>query len=429
MQLRSDDPALPVRLVRLLLTLCTFYASLTAIILAAVAMVPLASVRIHQEQIDPLFSTMIGHGVVAVSCAAAMLLLRRRRWMSARAAKAMLAMATVGWLLSVDRIVDVIYPAPLSTNGIFQLHPQRGWTHIPSVEEFVVTDVRIDDLGLRVAETGPIREIDGKRRILFLGDSVTFGFGHFASTSYCEQAVDLLNRRRPDLRAACLNAGVMGYDPGQEYHFLIHEGLAMKPSLVVLQLCLNDVTHQFNSAASDGVDRHIEVAQAAPPVHWSGLHRLAIRVGDRLWANEQAAQAAAERTQHFQFEELLALTRSDRVDRAWRRTLSQIEPIVETCREQELPLVILCFPIWRQVEDAGASLEPQQVFEEFARRRAVPYVDVLSAWEARMPRGPAAVRRFLFDDTHPTDQGHRLAADALVDKLETCGILDEISKR
>ncbi len=429
MQPRSDDPALPVRLVRVLLAICAFYAALTAIILSVVAMVPLGFVNVRAEQIDPLFSSILGHGIAGVMCASAMLLLRHRRSMSSRTAKAMLLMATFGWLLSIDRIADVIYPAPSQRGRLFHLHPQRGWAHNRSVEGFAGKPVRLDDLGFRVAEEGPIREIRGKRRILFLGDSLTFAFGHFSATSYCEQAVDILNRRRPGSHLACLNAGVMGYDPGQEYHLLVSECLDLKPSLVVLQLCLNDLTHQFDRAAWIESGRHLSLEQATRPTHWSGLHRLAIRVGERLWANEEESRAAAEQTQHFQFEELLAPTRSDRVERAWQRTLGQIDPIVDTCREQGLPLVIVCFPIWQQVEDAGASLEPQRVFEAFARRRTLVYLDVLPAWEARLPRSPEAAARFLFDDTHPTELGHRLAAEALVDTLETQGILDQVLKR
>ncbi len=426
---RSGDPALFVRLARLLLAVCTFYAVVVAILMAGVATIPTAMVSLHAENIEPLFNAMIGHSVVAILCAAAMLGLRRRRTISPRTAKAMLVMASLGWIVSVDRIVNAIYPAPLSRNGVFKMHPQRGWAHIPGVEAFLATRVRIEEHGLRVAETGPIREIQDKRRVLFLGDSVTFGYGHLAAVSYCEQTVGLLNRRRPALRLACLNGGVMGYDPGQEYHFLVHEGLALEPALVVLQLCLNDVTRQFDLVASNADDRHPEYEQVVPPGHWSGLHRLAIRWGKQLMVDEQEVLAAAERTQHFQFEELLAPVRSDRVDRAWQRTLSQIEPIVETCREQGLPLMIVCFPVWHQVVNSDASLEPQGVFAEVARRQGVPYLDVLPAWEAHTPRGPATAPVFLFDETHPTELGHRLAAEALAKKLETCGILDEMLRR
>lgn len=429
MQPRSDDPALPVRLARLLLAVCTLYAALVSIILAAFATIPRAAASVHAEQIEPLFSAMIGHGAVAVLCAAAMLALRRRKAMSPRTLRVLLVLATFGWLLSADRIANVIYPAPLSRNGVFRLHPGRGWAHIPGVEAFLATRVRIDEHGLRVPETGPIREIQGKRRILFVGDSVTFGYGHLAAVSYCEQTVDLLNRRHPELPLACLNGGVTGYDPGQEYDFLIDEGLVLKPALVVLQLCLNDVTHQFDRAASNDEDRHPEYTQIVPPDHWSGLHRLAIRLGKWLRVDEQAALAAAERTQHFQFEELLAPVRSDRVDQAWRRTLSQVDAIVDACRERELPLVIICFPAWRQVVSPDASLEPQAVFAELAGRRVVPFVDVLPAWEMHTPRGPQAAASLLFDDTHPTELGHRLAAETLADELQASGLLGETAKR
>jgi hypothetical protein len=82
----------------------------------------------------------------------------------------------------------------------------------------------------------------GTVRILFLGDSVTFGLGVAEEDSYPRVIEALLNGSRTDSRASVevLNSAIPGYNTIQELAQLRELGLAFQPQLVVGYL-YNDI--------------------------------------------------------------------------------------------------------------------------------------------------------------------------------------------
>ncbi|HBQ10628.1 MAG: SGNH/GDSL hydrolase family protein [Sandaracinaceae bacterium] len=92
-------------------------------------------------------------------------------------------------------------------------------------------DVRYNALGYR----GPV-EGDAPRRIVVLGDSITYGL----YLPYEETFAAQLDERRED--ADVFSLAVLGWDTVNEVAALELDGLALHPDVVVLQVCLNDST-------------------------------------------------------------------------------------------------------------------------------------------------------------------------------------------
>lgn len=424
---RVEDREAAARLTRAEMALALIYAWLAALALLGAA----SFLTLPPEEYDPLYGAMRVHAAGALICGAGWMIARRARRVRPRVPRIVLLLLVLAWLFSVDRILCVFFPEDASREGIYQLHAERGWTNRPGSTGIVRSRVRIDRHGLRVAEDGPIREIDRRPRVLFLGDSLTFGFGHPARQSFCERSMALLNRRHPGLNATVLNAGVTGYDLGQEYHLLANEGLGLQPDLVVLQVCLNDITNQFDVAYGRDAKRHPEFITASFASHWSGLYRLAVRcmMNLRYGKDREVLRAEGLKIEHFKVAELLGEPPTPRVSPALERTLDQLRAIIRLCREKQIPLVILCFPVQQQVADPRVTTAPQRMFAEEARRNKVPFLDLLSPFEAHIPRSPAAADVLFFDETHPTKLGHRLAAEAIAAFLDASGITAELSKR
>lgn len=74
----------------------------------------------------------------------------------------------------------------------------------------------------------------GKRRVLFLGDSILFGWGVPVQSRF----TDVLARQRPDWEV--LNMGIPGYNAAQEVECLRNYGLKYQPDLVVVNVVGND---------------------------------------------------------------------------------------------------------------------------------------------------------------------------------------------
>ncbi|TNF36264.1 MAG: SGNH/GDSL hydrolase family protein [Gammaproteobacteria bacterium] len=99
-------------------------------------------------------------------------------------------------------------------------------------------DVELNSLGLRDSEY-PLDAAEGVKRIVVIGDSVTFG-------NYMQQQdvyVEVLERhfRNRGQNVEVINMGLGGYDTLQEVATLEHIGLQFKPDLVIVGFCVNDI--------------------------------------------------------------------------------------------------------------------------------------------------------------------------------------------
>ena len=96
------------------------------------------------------------------------------------------------------------------------------------------------DVSFETNESGlrgqPLRS-DETYRVLGLGDSFAMGYGVEAEETYLSMLGELWD---PRVEIEPLNAGLVGYNPYNSYHYLIGEGLGFEPKLVILQLWVGD---------------------------------------------------------------------------------------------------------------------------------------------------------------------------------------------
>ena len=121
------------------------------------------------------------------------------------------------------------------------LDDRLGWRHEKNVsktfrnEDLEYVAVKQNGHGHRGRDHGSVKAT-GKSRILILGDSFTEGV-HVKEDELFSSRLEAMN---PDLEA--MNAGVGGYGTVQEYLYLVREGLAFDPDLVLLMFYENDLS-------------------------------------------------------------------------------------------------------------------------------------------------------------------------------------------
>jgi lysophospholipase L1-like esterase len=151
-------------------------------------------------------------------------------------------------------------------------------------------------------------------RILFLGDSCTFGFGALHDETFVEKTEQLLKARFPGTEVEAINAGVPGYTLFQGWRLLELEGLEYQPDLIVVNFGWNDRRTWDNLSDMD----HFEAQQdslPSPVLRSSMLARQVWRAANAHRFKRNAANAVP-RVSPEEFEELLsriqqtALTRS-----------------------------------------------------------------------------------------------------------------------
>ena len=133
------------------------------------------------------------------------------------------------------RIIDFSGPSPSKIGEAFQFDPELGWFPVPNAASQQTTGNRTisakhNSLGLRERELSDI----APDRILFLGDSFTYGY----DAEVNERFSDLLQKELPQY--GIVNAGVSGYGTDQEFLLMKRLWNHVNPKYVVLTFCVDN---------------------------------------------------------------------------------------------------------------------------------------------------------------------------------------------
>jgi len=135
----------------------------------------------------------------------------------------------------------------------------RGWEMVPGEDHYTYQHlVEINAYGLRGAEV-PDELAPGERRILALGDSMTYGQGVASDQTVPQHLERLLQSRAPaGSHWRVINAGHRAYATNQELGLLEELGARLQPEIVILFWYDNDFGER------DLVEVHAELESAGP---------------------------------------------------------------------------------------------------------------------------------------------------------------------
>lgn len=127
---------------------------------------------------------------------------------------------------------------------VFQYHPVLGWWHLPNLLARIPLGqtyhlVKTNSIGMRSEREYPTSRPEGRKRVLFLGDSYTAGDG----VDNRDRFTDLLEQRYPHLDA--LNFGLNG--SGTDQQLLIFETMAAEyeADAYVFCICVENIARNL----------------------------------------------------------------------------------------------------------------------------------------------------------------------------------------
>lgn len=337
-----------------------------------------------------------------------------RRWI-ARALVAGIAFATPIYVL--ERVLEPFVERPTT---IFERDPDLGWRLRPhAADDWGGEPVRINANGMR----GPVRPYEkpaGTQRVLFLGDSVTFGFGVADDSRTVPACVERVLASTLGTPVECINAAVDGYSTWQEHLVLKRTGLRYKPDVVVLNFVLNDVFERFVLRNFGGKREgfqleHTLSAHAPEWVQTSAIVWFARQLRGRLAYGDDPRKGAAQSEMMDAYTVMFHPERED-VRYAWASTLGDLDAFVRTCREQNTPVVLVLYPFATQLYRPEID-SPRAILGEFAAQRDVPFVDVRPAYFEAIERGEVSIEDLYLDPCHPRALGLEIAARAIARTL------------
>jgi lysophospholipase L1-like esterase len=231
--------------------------------------------------------------------------------------------------------------------------------------------------GLRDA-TRPVDTRPGLRRIVVLGDSVTFGHGLEAAQAFPQQLEARLRAAGRDVEV--FNVALPGWSTRQER--LAYERIARpyRPNAVVLAVCLNDLAE-------------LQINLAKPPGLLLSLFKYSATVRVALGASRREIGAV---------EELFTESASGRVENAWRLFFDEVRALEADVAKDGAQLSVVVFPFRFQVEPKAPAPIVQKRMADFAAAEGIPLLDYLP----EMARGTNPADLFLdYDHFNATGTG------------------------
>lgn len=244
----------------------------------------------------------------------------------------------------------------------------------------------------------------GVRRIVFIGDSFTYGAGIQFDDTYGKRVERALAMRHGGEWESIVLA-VPGIGAEQEAAIVEAEALGFEPDILVLGYVLND------AEGTDAAERRRaiawEQAQEAKrsPARWRRSALLSL-IADRV---------EAVRQNRLRIENHLELYREGAP--GLKKARDAIERIARRCRERGVQFIGVIFPLFANPLDASYPFEEihRKVAGIFRASGAV-VVDLLPYyrdmdWRLLVVEGER--------DEHPSELAHRIAAQALVSAIES----------
>jgi lysophospholipase L1-like esterase len=262
----------------------------------------------------------------------------------------------------------VVYKNPSNHRGIYQ-----------------GVEIATNELGFRNRPLSP--KSPDQRRILFLGDSVTFGWGVRGEDTFCSQLE--LDLRRKGLNVEAINSGVSGYNTYQELGVLEKYGDLLKPDLVVLVYVDNDVDPEANPTAAS--ERRMPEPWRNPfgsmayLIRKTRLYMMVLHLGPVLVSGVG--------------------TSIDRGSPGWQRSMDSLLQMAAYCETRKIAFITFHFRMLPNPQSDALNTEISAI----AERQHFQFGDVLPWFEHKN------VDRLTnsFIDSHPNAEGHRILADGM----------------
>lgn len=311
------------------------------------------------------------------------------------------AVLTIGLPLTSELAARLIHGWHRHWLDCHRPHPTLGWVLRENwAGKWTWTGgyARINAQGLRMDEDiGPKQP--GERRLLFLGDSITFGANVATHQTLPSQVQWCLRARGSTWRV--LNGGVTSYDPAQEQEWLEAFGWPLAPDALVVVFCRNDLTPSRRHIS--GVHRSV----AGQAGDWLAAHSLLYFKLERLALRLQARWSSQGAVRQLVVDEDARVTGLPFVEQAYQR-------LAASARARAVPVTLAICPTLdvltgQQPDDLSARLAA------LGRDLGWSVIDLAPALS-----GPPAELTCLFlpnDPIHPSAAGYARLAAALAAHL------------
>jgi hypothetical protein len=284
--------------------------------------------------------------------------------------------------------IEFFHIMPYHMQGMLD-NEELGYVHPKSVSYSLGSNrVKLNSHGLRDEEISLIKSRDEKR-ILMLGDSVTFGWGVDQGKTVSDH-MEVLLKETTGENWQVINAGVNGYNSEQEATYFRIKGVLFSPDIVILIFVNNDV---------DPVLEPNETTWRRYPTWPDSLPELLNRVR-YLSFFYQMTRLNVRMNNLKSKSKALSITEHPQ----WDRSRKAIVEIAKQCKDINVHFFV-----------AHTSWDPDFLSE--LKTLGIEAISLSTAWK----RNPPDLRHVSCIDSHPSSIVHDAFAEDIADALTARG--------
>lgn len=259
--------------------------------------------------------------------------------------------------------------------------PALDFDHVKSKAAVLQNiEIRVNEWGLRGPPVEPTPH--GARRILFLGGSITLGWG-VREDRTVEARLERMLSDRGD-QAQVLNAGVGNYNTERYVSRFFRELAGLNPTDIVVQYFLRDA-EELEPGGGNVFLRHSELAVTL----WIATHRLFDKSGEHVLED------------HYR-------KVYDQNQRGFRIMRDKLTELADYAKAHGIRIYLVMTPDVHNLIDYKFEYI-HDIMHDIAVNDGYSYIDLLPAMRGRPPQELFAMP----GDPHPNTLGHQLMAEAI----------------
>lgn len=301
---------------------------------------------------------------------------------------------------------DIIY-ANLPETNIQFIYPDNPRGYFGTGNNI---DQHTNSRGFRGPEFSDVKATDSAR-IIFLGDSFTFGEGVFDNDTYPAQFEKIANENNlyPGKKVESINLGVGGYNTQQEWFVLKDMADKWQPDLIILGYILNDVEAKLFSTLDDGLVRRNREAQIQEVTQTAGDNRSILeipRINRLISSYFKTINQDSELIDYYN-----SIYRDENPN--WVTTKEMLKNFGDYSKQKNIPVLVVIFPLLFELNDNYPFSNLHQKVITELKSNNLEYIDLRESLN-----GLEANALWVYPtDPHPNEIVHFLAAKKIFEKL------------
>ena len=344
---------------------------------------------------------------------------------------ALLAASVVIALLIGEVAARMMIPAPLPwryPQVVYRSDPALIFTMQPGQRGFSADKpIVINERGLR-GPVVPYERTPGRLRILFLGDSIAFGYGVNDAEVVTEQVRAALTKAGTETEV--VNSSTPSYNMRQEVTFLETEGMRYSPDWVVVGVCWNDIGDK-SAVRVDGLGRLTTDVEAKEPMSaqlsespFGYQVRNAMKRSRLLYGALEGWRRLSSRDtpdpQTVFRTDVLEGNATAQVTAGWDDVRGEVRRLKRLAERGKFRVLMVAFPIPIAVGTPYPNSSYPARLQEIAAQENIPVLDLNPAFRAAY-HGHESL--FIpYDGDHPNAAGHAIAAREITRFLADAGV-------